>query len=422
MMLVAHPLGNACVRALLAGLQARGLLACYATTLGFHWGDRWIGHLPTGVRRQVERRRYDLPGERMRRWPAREMARLASGAIGFRALTAHETGWASVDAVFRDLDRKAAGLLRQATAVQGVYAYEDGALALFAEARARGLPRCYELPMGYWREAQHIFAEEAACQPEWSSTLDGLRDSPEKLARKDEELAHATEVIVASDFSRRCVQAYPGTLTAKISVVPHGAPAAVSEVELEDRLLRRPAGNLRVLFVGGLTQRKGLSYLFEAMKQVGSRATLTLVGQRGTNVDCPALDRELARHRHVPSLPPGELFALMRQHDVLVLPSLFEGFGLVLVEAMAQGLPIISTPHTAAPDLLAHGAGGVVVPIRSADAIAATLEDLARDPVRRAEMARTARGIAERSNGDAWANALGQVVASVLAPAGRPRQ
>lgn len=419
MMLVAHPLGNACVRALLAGLRARGLLARYVTTLGFHEGDRWIGSLPGGLRRQLERRRYELRGELVRRRPLREMARLAAGALGWESWVQHETGWASVDAVFQGLDRAAAEQLGRERGAKGVYAYEDGALALFAAAAARGLPRCYELPMGYWREAQRTFQEEADREPEWAATLDGLKDRPAKLARKDEELARATRVIVASEFSRRSLQAYPRQLDAEVVVVPHGAPPPAPAAELAERLRQRPAGPLRVLFVGGLTQRKGLSYLFTAMRKIGACATLTVVGRAGAGGDCPALRRELGRHRHLPSLPPGAVLALMRQHDVLVLPSLFEGFGLVLTEAMSQGLPVIATPHTALPDLLARDEGGVVVPIRSADAISAALVELAHKPERREAMAFAASRIAARLSWVACADELGKIAAEVLAPAKR---
>ena len=69
----------------------------------------------------------------------------------------------------------------------------------------------------------------------------------------------------------------------------------------------------------------------------------------------------------------------MSRHDVFVFPSLFEGFGLVILEAMSQGLPVITTPHTAGLDVIADGEDGFIVPIRSADAITEKLELLAHD-------------------------------------------
>ena len=86
-----------------------------------------------------------------------------------------------------------------------------------------------------------------------------------------------------------------------------------------------------------------------------------------------------------------EFLREMSRADVFVFPSLFEGFGLVLLEAMSQGLPIIATAHTAAPDLIKEGESGFIVPIRSAQAIAEKLDLLARDSRLLSEMSHAAR-------------------------------
>jgi glycosyltransferase involved in cell wall biosynthesis len=106
---------------------------------------------------------------------------------------------------------------------------------------------------------------------------------------------------------------------------------------------------------------------------------------------CAALDRELADVRWISSAPHDRILAEMAAHDVFVFPSLFEGFGLVLLEAMAMGLPIITTAHTAGPDLIEEGRQGFIVPIRDAAAIADKLDLLQRQPALRNEMGRAAR-------------------------------
>jgi glycosyltransferase involved in cell wall biosynthesis len=70
---------------------------------------------------------------------------------------------------------------------------------------------------------------------------------------------------------------------------------------------------------------------------------------------------------------------------------LFEGFGLVILEAMAQGTPVITTPHTAGPDILTHGRDGLLVPIRDPVAIAQHLEMLRRNPDQVAAMGEAAQ-------------------------------
>jgi glycosyltransferase involved in cell wall biosynthesis len=102
----------------------------------------------------------------------------------------------------------------------------------------------------------------------------------------------------------------------------------------------------------------------------------------------------------------------MRHHDVLVFPSLFEGFGLVLTEALSQGLPVIATHHTAAPDLIEHGVHGFLVPIRDAQAIATHLLELHLDRDRLAAMS---AACLDRASQLSW-HAYGHTLRAALAP------
>ena len=179
--------------------------------------------------------------------------------------------------------------------LRGIYAYEDGALASFRKARQLGLSTIYELPIGYWRCYRELMEEEKSLQPEWAVTLQGAADSDEKLRRKDEELALATDIVVPSEFVRGTLRK-AGPLEARITVLPYGAPAVPSGVRIEKRTMR---GKLKVLFVGGLSQRKGLSYLLQAVKRLHSGVELTLVGRRVA--ECRPLDEALRIHRWIPS-------------------------------------------------------------------------------------------------------------------------
>ncbi len=229
--------------------------------------------------------------------------------------------------------------------------------------------------------------------PEWAPTLGALRDSEEKLARKDEELALADLVVTASSFARESVMRAP-RLTAPVVVIPYGARVASRPEPRPDS-----PGKLRVLFVGALSQAKGLGYVLEAVAQLGSEIEFTLIGRRvSPSVPAPSL---LQKYRWLPSLPHDELLQEMSRHDVLLFPSLHEGFGLVMTEAMSQGLVVITTPHTAGPDLIADGADGFIVPIRSAAAIEEKLALLLREPDRLRTMQDAAR---EKARALTWEN------------------
>jgi starch synthase len=92
-----------------------------------------------------------------------------------------------------------------------------------------------------------------------------------------------------------------------------------------------------------------------------------------------------------------------------------EGFGLVILEAMAQGTVVIATPNTAAPDLYTDGDGGFIVPIRSADAIAARLTQLAEDRGLLAQMSERARAIATECTWDRYREGLLAAIRDSLA-------
>jgi glycosyltransferase involved in cell wall biosynthesis len=303
------------------------------------------------------------------------------------------------------LDRHVARRLRDSSHIKAVYAYDHGALESFRAAKSRGLKCIYEHPIVYWGEARRLQQEEAELHPEWKSTLGAIQDSEEKLARKDAELALADVVIAPSTFSKNSLYHAPG-LKAPVQVVPYGAPS-VSYASGESR-----SGKLAVLFVGALSQAKGLKYLLEAAAKLERQIDLTLIGKRVSSlIPTPAV---LDKHRWIPSLAYDDLLREMARHDVLVLPSLHEGFGLVIGEAMAQGLVVIATPHTAAPDLIDDGVDGFIIPIRSAEAITEKLELLRLDPARLAEMKQAARRKAKIHSWEAYRRTLVRLAREVV--------
>ena len=366
MILLSHPLGNEFVRQALIAFDHAGILEEFWTAISWNPKSPINRALPQSLRELFERRSFpESVRSRTHSLPGREAVRLLAGAAGVSS--AHETGAFSIDAVFRGLDRKVAERLRKVNKLKAVYAYEDGALESFRAARDLNLNRLYDLPIGYWRVGQRIFAEEVQREPEWASTLTGTLDSADKLSRKDQELRLATRVIVASTFTKQTLAESP--CTARIDIVPYGAPPSLPGE------LTKPSGKIKVLFAGSLGQRKGLSYLLAAVEKLKTAADLTLLGRKVA--DCAPLETAVQKYRWLPSLPHADMLREMKSHDVLVLPSLFEGFGLVILEAMAQGTPVIATDHTAGPDVIENGVNGFIVPIRSIDAIAEKLELLA---------------------------------------------
>jgi alpha-maltose-1-phosphate synthase len=409
--LQSHPMGNVFVRELACGLAEAGLLSEFWTGLDYPEREGWLGWVPESLKREARRRRLPTavkPFARLRPWG--ELGRLLAPRLGAGGLIRHETGRFSVDRIFADFDAALARRVAGARNLRGVYLYEDGAAATFAAARARGVRTFYDLPIGYWRAARRILGEEAELRPEWAATLEGNFDSAAKLARKDRELELADTVFVASSFTRRTLEESPAR-PRDVVLAPYGAPPAPAALRPAARRAGEP---LRALFVGSLGQRKGVAYLLEAMGRLGAGFELTLIGTVPGG-RCEPLAAGLRRHRHVASLPHHEILAEMRRHHVLVFPSLFEGFGLVLLEAMANGLPVIATAHTAAPDIMTDGREGFVVPIRSAEVIAEKLELLQGDEALRQGMGEAALARARCLTWTAYRAALVDAIRSRVA-------
>ena len=366
MIVVAHPFGNANVRALLVALQEAGLLAKYITTLGWSARSRLLATLPQKVRRPLMRRSYDLPAECIEAYPLREAVRLSAAAANARSLIEHERGWASIDRVWQALDARAADYLRRNRSeekISAIYSYEDCALQSFELAQALRIRRIYDLPIAYWETSLRLLREEAERYPDWEPTLGGTKDSAEKLERKRRELELAELVVCPSEF---VVESLPPSVRASKPVVlaPFGSPPAQSEQPTETN--GKP---LRVLFAGSMTQRKGLADVFAAMKLVGS-AEVELVIMGSPIRPLAWYRRQLPDFTYEPPRPHPEVLRLMRSCDVLVLPSIVEGRALVQQEAMACGLPLIATRNAGGDDLIAEGETGFLVPIRSPEALA----------------------------------------------------
>ena len=394
MFVLSHPRGNQNVRAALRALEASGMLRMFFTTVGWREHATVSALLPQGLRREFARRSFpEIAPHHLSSFPRRELLR----QLVIRLELDHVSGLAplcSIDAVDSAFDTSVAQAIAGGIpGAQAIYAYEDSAAQSFEVARAVGLRRFYELPTLYWKTTHRLMEEEAELQPIWSATNDTLNDGAEKLARKDRELALADHIIVPSEFVRATLKE-SGDLRASIDVLPYGGPAPSGT----PRAVSAPNEKLRLLFVGHLRQRKGLSYLFDAMRALDHAASLTLIGPKP--VDCAVLSEALGRHRWLGAVPYGRVLEEMRRHDVLVLPSLIEGFALVILEAMAQGLPVITTPNSGAATVIEDGVDGFIVPIRDSEAIV----DRAMRLANRAELSQMSAAALRKAGTMSWAN------------------
>lgn len=279
---------------------------------------------------------------------------------------------------------------------------------VFHKAKKTGAVCLLNYSLAHHRFTRNYLREEAVRQPGFADTLNS-HDRPGWLERRlDGEIELADHILVGSSFARESFIA-EGVPPDKLMVIPYGADKRLFELP---RWKENEGDGLRMLFVGQLTQRKGISYLLEAARRTAAKGdTLILVGQiQGSG-------KALAPYRdyfsHIPHIPPVELREIYRQADVFVFPTLVEGMGLVVLEAMASGLPVITTPNGPG-DIVRDGIEGFLVPPREADAIVERLEILRNKPELRREMGRRARERAAMFTWEAYRKNVCQWIISIL--------
>jgi glycosyltransferase involved in cell wall biosynthesis len=173
-----------------------------------------------------------------------------------------------------------------------------------------------------------------------------------------------------------------------IDLVPHGVSSRfLADVPPSDA--RRGGG---ILFCGTWDAMKGVHYLAEAYSAFvarGGRTRLTVLGG-AVPADAVRASFSSEARQHITvldRLPEDGVIAAYRTHDFLVLPSSYEGFGMVVLEAMSQRLPVVVTPVGCAALLVRDDETGLVVPTRDASALAAALERMTADPDLRSRLA-----------------------------------
>ena len=217
---------------------------------------------------------------------------------------------------------------------------------------------------------RRILGEELQRHPECAASLGKeweLALPPSDYRKLVEEVTMAEHWLAASTFTRATLTEN-GVDPARVHVIPYGVhlDRFTPGPEWPDKgRAKRP---LRLLFVGTINQRKGISYLMEAVRAFPADQVELLVCGRA--VDDLALFEGLSPQVRVRvSVSSAELRKAYQWADLFVFPSIAEGFGHVLLEAMASGLPILSTTSTAAPDLISDGVQGFVTPPRRPDLI-----------------------------------------------------
>lgn len=236
-------------------------------------------------------------------------------------------------------------------------------------------------------------------------------------------LRRARHVVAWSTWTKQGVVDGYGIDAADVTVVPPGVDVALWH---HDRGVAADDAPVRILFVGGDLARKGGDVLLDAFRDV--RAGLAAAGDDPDRVELHLVTKSAVEpvpgvvvHAGLGPNSP-ELVALYRRSDVFCLPSAGDCLPMVLSEAGAASLPLVSTPVAAIPEIVRDGDTGLIVPVGDRAALASALRSLVADPQLRARLGAGANALVHRDYNAADNVAkLAEVLRAVAAGgAGRP--
>jgi glycosyltransferase involved in cell wall biosynthesis len=336
------------------------------------WADSWLPWKLRTDTRAAERFHPDIPSDLVRSfdWSLLRFEMSARRRLSGWTRTIARNDWFQLRAIsilrrFRDLNPGSEFTL---------FSYSYAAVKLFEFAKESGWstvlgqidPGPFEekIVMNLNRPEEHRYDVEPAPGAYWESW--------------HKECRLADRIIVNSEWSRHGLQA-EGVNAEKIQVVPLAydpPPDAANFVRKYPAAFdfRRP---LRILFLGQVNIRKGLSEILGAIAQLEKLPVeFRIVGD--VQLDIPA---EYVRHPRVKwfgTVPRGATAGFYRDADVFLFPTFSDGFGLTQLEARAWNLPIIASRRCG--DVVEPGINGYLLPEISADAITRVIKEILADP------------------------------------------
>lgn len=262
------------------------------------------------------------------------------------------------------------------------------------EAKRRGMRVVLEaISYPFLRDVERAEMERLGRPVPWEALPENNRRNIDAFRR---EAVAADLVLAASEYVRQ------GLLElsldpARIAVVPYGYDPPAESREPE------PVPG-RVLFVGAVNHLKGVHHLAAAARILAAREPSVEVRVVGPSAPGMADLPEFAGPLYLGQVPRSEVLVEFCAADAFVFPTLSDGFGIVLLEALACGVPLISTPHCAG--LTEHGVNGLLIPVGDPLAIANAISAIVNDRNLRQRLSSAATATAQKYTLSAYADRL----------------
>lgn len=407
--IIAHP-GEQHARRAVVGLQSADMLMQYVTSF-YYKKTRLLNYFPVQFKRRLEkelcRRRNDKIDDSLVEMimPFHELFLILAKRSGFPVgFTQYLMRWRN-----HKFDRLIAEKISQ-TQPNGVIVYNSSALQTLLGCRNNGVVGILDQTIGHPATWKRTLKQELSLHPDLYKEATHLLPCKQLIDENTAEALGAEWVLAGSEYTKRTLIDV-GVAPERIKIIPYGADLEHFWPADSEKISRQ--GKFKVLFVGSIGLRKGVHYLLEAIRQLNHpQIELHLVG--GIEGSGQWLSKYDGIFKHTPFVTHDKLCHIYRNSDVFVFPSLHEGFGMVLNEAIASGLPIIGTPCTGVPDILKYGKCGYVIPIRDVEQLKKYIIDLFEDNSLYEEMSNNARKVAELFSWDKYEERLTNWIKAVV--------
>lgn len=270
--------------------------------------------------------------------------------------------------------------------VDWVHTSEHAGLNTLQAARKLGIMSIHEQPSLHHRFFSEIIKRQTSLHPEFEMGTAKLlvdENSVRRNLRRDEELKIADVILCNSRFTKKTL-VNAGIDESKVLTIPLGFPA------VETSGLKAENTKLKFMYAGNISFGKGIHLLLDAWREIHSDNTeLWLIG----NINLPksVLTGLPDSVKVLPRIPHAELMKIYHQVDVFVHPTLADGFGMVIAEAMSRGLPVITTHNSGGADLIDEGENGMVIHPESKESIINALKWCIENKYKLIEMGRSAQ-------------------------------
>ena len=389
--LLIHP-GTQYSHRLAYQLNRIGYLYKFITGIAFASDSFWLKNTPRFLKARISNRILDksITANQIEIIPLPELTAL------YRLFRKHdmETVLHNRNELFQR--RIKSKLIERADQVIG---FDTSSWILAERAGKLNKPFFLDQSIGHPIEKDSIFSILRQHYPEWKE------DIPQKeislVRQEEEEHQLSTRIIVASMFTKNSL-VKNGVPANKIILNPYG----IGQEFFRKKGQTRQKGKIRFVYLGTLGARKGLPFLIETWmeNELFKKAELWLAG--------PGSDFAITTVANTPGLTYkgrvsySQIPDLLTSCDCLIFPSFFEGFGQVILEAMAVGLPVITTEATAGPDIIENEVDGFIIPSGNKEELIKAMRVMIDDPALCFNMGNLAQEKAKlfswNSYGDRW--------------------